>query len=94
MSLVAPFFMFSRWKCWLLTFAVILTLLVCAYLVFLLPSLYCPYMLMIRPLFHALIVPLERSSPFMLDSNKALVPSSILVNVKVFGWVRGVHWAK
>ena len=53
-------------------------------------SLYCPYMLMIRLLFHALIVPLERSSPFMLDSNKALVPSSILVNVRVFGWVRGV----
>ena len=50
-------------------------------------SLYCPYMLMIRLLFRALIVPLERSSPFMLDSNKALVPSSILVNVRVFGWV-------
>ena len=53
-------------------------------------SLYCPYMLMIRLLFRALIVPLERSSPFMLDSNKALVPSSILVNVRVFGWVRSV----
>ena len=85
-----PFYMFSRWKCWLLMFAVILTLLVCAYLVFILPSLYCPYMLMIRLLFRALIVPLERSSPFMLDSNKALVPSSILVNVRVFGWVCSV----
>ena len=67
---LSPFCTFSPWKCWLLTFAAILTLLVCAYLLFLLLSLYCPCMLMTRLLFRALIVPLERSSPFMLDSNK------------------------
>ena len=50
-----PFCMFSPWKCWLLTSAVILILLVCASLVFLLSSLYCPCMLMTRPPFRALI---------------------------------------
>ena len=84
------FCMFSPWDCWLLTSAVILILLVCASLVFLLPFLYCPCMLMTRPPFHALITPLERSSRFMALSNKALVPSLILANVKVFGWVPGV----
>ena len=53
------FCMFSPWKCWLLTSAVILILLVCASLVFLLPFLYCPCMLMTRPPFHALITPLD-----------------------------------
>ena len=84
------FCMFSPWDCWLLTSAVILILLVCASLVFLLPFLYCPCMLLTRPPFHALITPLERSSRFMALSNKALVPSLILANVKVFGWVPGV----
>ena len=60
-------------KCWLLTSAVVLILLVCASLVFPLPSLYCPCMLMTRPPFRALIAPLERSSQFMAVSNKALV---------------------
>ena len=31
-----------------------------------------------------------RSSRFMAVSNKAVVPSLVLVNVRVFGWVRGV----
>ena len=70
-----------------LTSAVILILLVCASLVFLLPSLFCPCMLMTRPPFRALIAPLERSFRFMAVSNKALMPSLILVNVK--GSLRG-----
>ena len=63
-------------------------ILVCASLVFLLPSLYCPCMLMIRPPFRALIAPLERSSRFMAVSNKAMVPRLWLRNappVKVIG---------
>ena len=43
---LSPFCTFSPRKCWLLTSAVNLIILVCAYLVFLLPSLYCPCMLM------------------------------------------------
>ena len=77
-----PFCMFFLWKCWLLTSAVILILLVCASLVFLLPFLYCPCMLMTRPPFRALIAPLERSCRFMAVSNKALVPSLILANMR------------
>ena len=56
---LSPFCMFSPWKCWLLTSAVNLILLVCAYLVFLLLSLYCPCMLMTLPPFRVLIVPRE-----------------------------------
>ena len=84
------FCMFSPWKCWLLTSSVILILLVCASLVFLLPFLYCPCMLMTRPPFLALIGPLERSSRVTAVSHKALVPTLILANVRVFGWVPGV----
>ena len=87
---LSPFCMFSPWKCWLLTSAVNLILLVCAYLVFLLPSLYCPCMLITLPPFRVLIAPRGRSSRFMAVSIKAPVPSLILVNVRVFGWVRGV----
>ena len=65
-----PFCIFSPWTCWLLTSAVILILLVCASLVFLLPSLYCPCMLITRPPFRALIALLERSSRLMAVSNK------------------------
>ena len=86
---LSPFCMFFLWKCWLLTSAVILILLIGASLVFLLPFLYRPCMLMTRPPFRALIAPLERSR-FMAVSNKALVPSLILANVRVFGWVPGV----
>ena len=46
-----------------------------------------PCMLMTRPPFRALIAPLERSSRFMAVSNKALVPSLILVTARVFGWL-------
>ena len=81
----SPFCMFSPWKCWLLTSAVILILLVFVSLVLLVPSLYCSCMLLTRLPFRAMIAPLERSSRFMAVSNKALVPSLILVNGRVFG---------
>ena len=42
-------------------------------------------MLLTRLPFRAMIAPLERSSRFMAVSNKALVPSLILVNGRVFG---------
>ena len=40
---------------------------------------------MTRPPFRAMITPQERSSRFKALSNKALVPSLILVNARVFG---------
>ena len=65
-------------------------LLVCAFLVYPLSPLCCPYMLTTRLLSHALIAPLQRSSRFMAVLNWVLVLNLPLVNVRVFGWVRCV----